>query len=112
MSSICTEIGCWKTQTCGHKVSLAATDDEEQCGFHGQCEHFFQHVGLGSEKVDKGTESLMFLAGMVFFNEETKEYEPVGEEEYNEQLRRKAMGKSIPYGKEHEDGPEGRPWEL
>ena len=54
----------------------------------------------------------MFLAGMVFFNEETKEYEPVGEEEYNEQLRRKAMGKSIPYGKEHEDGPEGRPWEL
>ena len=56
----------------------------------------FNMSDLGTKKLTKARRAfLMFLAGMVFFNEETKEHEPVGEEECNEQLRRKSMGKSM-----------------
>lgn len=37
----------------------------------------------------------MYMIGIVFFSENTYGYEPVGETEYNEYLRKKAVGKSM-----------------
>ena len=52
-----------------------------------------QCVNLGILTMTGGF--LMFLMGMVFFDESNKVYMPVGEEEFNEEMGKKTLGKSM-----------------
>ena len=51
---------------------------------------------IGTKKLSRlRRRFLMFLMGMVFYDEANKVYMPVGEDEFNEEMRQKALGKSM-----------------